>query len=48
MDKTDFEISSASIVGKFKAREERKGSLAAVVDVVLLDRYPLPPRSTCK
>jgi hypothetical protein len=31
-DSTDFEISSDSDAGKFKIREERNGSAAAVVE----------------
>lgn len=45
---TDFEISSASDEGKFRIREERKGSVAALEMLALLDRYPLPPKSTCR
>ena len=46
---TDLEISSASPAGKFKIREDKNGSVAALDAVALLDRYaPPPPRSTCK
>lgn len=46
---TDFEISSASDAGKFKIRDDRKGSVAGVDTLALLfDRYPPPPRSTCR
>lgn len=47
---TDLEISSASHAGKFKIKEDRNGSAAALDTVALCDRYPPPPppRSTCK
>ncbi|KAF7840285.1 dof zinc finger protein DOF1.4-like [Senna tora] len=45
---TDFEMSSASEAGKFKISEDRNGSVAAFDTLALFDRYPLPPRSTCK
>ena len=45
---TDFEISSASEPGKFKISEDSNGSLAALDTLALFDRYPPPPKSTCK
>lgn len=48
LDTTDFEISSASEPGKLSTRDERKGSLGALDEVAVFDRYPLPPRRTCR
>jgi hypothetical protein len=45
---TDFEISSASDAGKFRISEDRNGSVAVVDTLALFDRYPPPPRSTCR
>lgn len=44
----DFEISSASDPAKLKTSDDRNGSVTVLDALVLLDRYPPPPRSTCK
>lgn len=48
LDTKDFEISSASVAGKFITRDEIKGSEIGLEEFGLFDRYPLPPRSTCR